>query len=282
MPVSTFSGRRPLAGPAAAAAAAAVLLAAGCATHAAPRAAGTASARQAVALTAQRAAKLRSFTEMLSVTISGQQDVAASGTMRLQTQPVPLAAVDMSKIEHAGQALPGGVQEVVTNRAIYLRVAALGRLTGKPWVRVTLAELRKISGLSVGGLLQQVQDSNPLVQARMLASSSDVRAAGTAVIDGVKTTRYTGTYPLSAGLARVPASMRSAAAQQLAAMGIKAAHFTVWIDAAHQTRKLIVSLRGSSETIQTTMTVTSINQPVTITVPPASQVRTLSAGQLGT
>jgi len=71
------------------------------------------------------------------------------------------------------------------------------------------------------------------VQTQMLVSAKNVRAVGTETIGGVKTTHYTGSYPLAAGLARLPASMRAAARQALQGQANQVIGFSVWIDAQH-------------------------------------------------
>ena len=66
---------------------------------------------------------------------------------------------------------------------------------------ISFAQLQLSTGINVGQLTQQVQSNNPLVQTQMLAAAKDVRAVGTQTIDGVRTTHYAGSYPVSAGLA---------------------------------------------------------------------------------
>jgi hypothetical protein len=104
---------------------------------------------------------------------------------------------------------------------------------------------------------------------------------GTATINGVPTTEYTGTYPITAGLAKLPSATRGKIASQLQAMGLTSEHFTVWLDDQQQVRKVVNSAKGTSEQVASTVTVTSVNQPVTVTLPPASQTATVPSGELG-
>lgn len=53
-----------------------------------------------------------------------------------------------------------------------------------------------------------MQGNNPLAQTQMLAAAKDVRTVGTQEVDGVQTTHYTGSYPPSAGLAKLSACRR--------------------------------------------------------------------------
>jgi hypothetical protein len=115
----------------------------------------------------------------------------------------------------------------------------------------------------------------------MLSSSTNVKKVGTATVNGVPTTEYSGTYPVSAGLAKLPAASRSKIAAQLQQLGLTTEHFTVWLDDQQQVRKVVSSAKGTSESVASTIVVTSVNHPVTATIPPASQVSTVPASELG-
>jgi hypothetical protein len=108
-----------------------------------------------------------------------------------------------------------------------------------------------------------------------------VRKVGTATVDGVPTTEYTGSYPVSAGLAKLPASARAKLAPQLRAMGLTTQTFKIWLDSQQQVRKVITSDQGTSEQVTSTVQVTSINQPVRVSLPPAAQTATVPASALG-
>ena len=100
------------------------------------------------------------------------------------------------------------------------------------------------------------------------------------MIAAISATHYAGSYPVSAGLAKLPASQRAAAQKGLRTLGVKTVGFNVWIDGQHQTRKIVVTETGSAENMTMTMQVTGINQPVSVTLPPASQVATIPASAL--
>jgi glycyl-tRNA synthetase alpha subunit len=74
--------------------------------------------------------------------------------------------------------------------------------------------------------------------------------------------------------------VRAVAQKGLWTLGVKTVHFNVWIDGQHLTRKIVVTETGSVETAKVTMQVTSINQPVSVTLPPASQVAAIPASAL--
>jgi hypothetical protein len=274
--------------------AAAVLTAAGCTTShntAAPKPSGSGqpgsvgssvSAAQAIQLAASHAQRVTSFAADLNVQTTGTETSAFSGTMEEQNQPGLLFAMNVDRLSVQGQAVPGGIQEIINNSDVYLKMAELSRVAGKPWIRMPISGISKVSGLNLSQLFQQAEGNNPLVQTRMLASSANVRKVGTATIGGVQTTEYTGSYPISAGLAKLPADLRAKIAPQMQAMGVgSSATFQLWLDNQQQVRKMIISDQGSKEQVMSSIQVTSINQPVRVTLPPASQTATVPATALG-
>jgi hypothetical protein len=263
-----------------AAGAAATLLAAGCGSGGMHQAAQALSARQEITLAANQARQVNSFGSTLSITMYGPASGTIAGTMHIRTRPSRLVDADFSRFDVEGQNLPGGMHEIVTDQSIYLKMALLAQELHKPWVKISFSQLQQGTGINISQLTQQVQGNNPLVQTQMLAAAKDVRAVGTQTIDGVSTTHYTGSYPMSAGLAKLPASVRAMAQKGLRTLGVKTVHFNVWIDGQHLTRKIVVTETGGVETVKVTMQVTSLNQPVSVTLPPASQVATIPASAL--
>jgi hypothetical protein len=243
-------------------------------------AAGGMSSAQAVTLAAQQAQRVNSFTGTLSVKMSGKTNGTVAGTIQMRQRPSLLADVDMSTMDIAGQNVSGGAQEIINSQAAYMKMPALQGETGKPWLKLPFSQLKKASGVNLGQLIQQAQSDSPMLQTQMLAAAQNVRTVGTQTIGGVQTTEYTGTYPISAALAKLPASMRGPIQQHLQTMGLTSARFTVWLDAQHQTRKIIVVEHGSSQQMTMNMQVNSINQPVKVILPSASQVATVPTSAL--
>ena len=241
---------------------------------------GSVTAAEAVKQAAAQAKTASSYAADVTVKTTGTASTTLSGTMQQQTTPSPLAVADLGSVTVQGQPVQGGIDEIINSNGIYVKMATLAKQTGKPWLEIPVSELNKVSGVSFSQLLQN-GSNDPLLQAQMLASSTNVKKVGTATINGVPTTEYTGTYPVSAGLAKLPAASRSKVAAQLQQMGLKTEQFTVWLDDQQQVRKVVSSARGTSESVASTIVVTSVNQPVTATIPPASQVATVPASELG-
>jgi hypothetical protein len=214
------------------------------------------------------------------VQTSGTAGVSLSGTVQQRLQPSLLAVLNYSRFSLQGQTMPGGLEEIINSDAVYLKMPSLSRMAGKPWVKVPASDITKATGVNISQLFQAGESNNPLVQTQMLASSTNVRKVGTATIGGVATTEYTGSYPVSAGVAKLPASVRAKIEPQLQAMGLKTETFKIWLDDQQQVRKVITSDQGTSEQTTSTVQITSINQPVSASLPPASQTATVPASSL--
>lgn len=283
-----FSGRVSLSRSLLIAAAAALtaVLAAGCSGT--PRA-GTASAgadaasspSQAIQLAAAHAALANSVTADFAVQGSGQAAMTISGSFREVIRPQVTAEADLPTLTVAGQSVPGGLTEIITGNAAYMRLSVLSQLTGgKAWLKVSFSELDKALGANFEQLIQQAQNDNPLVQTQMLAGATDVQKVGTGTISGVHVTEYSGSYSMSEALRHMPASLGSQLRQQFSKSGITSVSFEIWLDDQQQVRKIVAVDHGSAEDVTVTMLVTSINQPVTITVPPSSEVASIPLGAL--
>jgi hypothetical protein len=241
---------------------------------------GSVTAAEAIQEAAQHAQKATSFAADVTVQTTGTATSTISGTLQQETEPSPLAVADFGSVTVQGQQIQGGMQEIVNSSGVYLKMSQLAKQTGKPWIEIPASDLSKVTGASFGQLLQN-GENDPLLQTQMLSSSKDVKKVGTATINGVPTTEYTGTYPITAGLAKLPAASRSKIASQLQAMGLTTEHFTVWLDDQQQVRKVVTSAKGTSEQLATTVVVTSVNQPVSAAIPAKSQIATVPASELG-
>jgi hypothetical protein len=265
--------RRPAA--AAACATAAVLLAAGCGSATAGQ--DDASGAQAITTAAHDAAKITSVTAAISVRVSGPASVTTTGTIREQLDPAPLLSM------HLNSALGGAqtaVSAVVTRSAAYLHLGILGRMLAKPWLKVPLTGT-EAGQSSFAQLLRSLTFSDPLGQARLLQAVRQAHKVGTADIDGVPTTQYSATYTPSAVLPQLTPKLRRQLGPQLRSIHGRV-HLDIWIDAQHRVRRITETGHVAGEELVTTITYSGYNQPVSITVPPASQVQSVSGlGQLG-
>src|SRR5260221_381314 len=163
---------------------------------------------------------------------------------------------------HQGQHA-GGQRHITAARA------------GKPWGKISLASLP--NGTSLRKLFARTQTGNPLTAmgnptalAKFLAAARHVRVVRDQSVDGVVTTKYSGVIDLRSFATAMPSADR----KFFGSLG--PADIKFWIDHQHQMRKMVMRLAFGKASIALTANVTSINQPVRIVAPPASQVSAIS------
>ncbi len=242
-----------------------------------PAAAKPANPQQAINMAASTSQKVNSAAATMTVKVSGPTTVTTAGSLQLQVKPSLLMNAKLS-ITAGGKVIP--VDEILGSKAVYVQVPGISELTGKPWLKITFAQLSGKLGSSFGALLQGLQNGNPFDQTRIFAVSKNVRATGTQVIDGVQTTRYTGSYTAQTALPALSPSLRKLMGSELNSLSGDVL-FTVWIDGPHQVRRIVEVEHLNGATINTTVNIVAINQPVNVTPPPASQVAPLSQNLLG-
>ncbi len=154
-----------------------------------------------MSLAARTSRQLNSASSTLAVKVTGPVTETTTGSMQLQLKPSTLMSAALT-VTTGGKTI--GVDEVLGSTAVYVKVPGVSELTGKPWLEISFAELSGKLGASVEQLLQNMQNGDPLNQTQLFAAAKDVRAAGTQTIDGVQTTRYTGSYPASSARAALP------------------------------------------------------------------------------
>lgn len=244
----------------------------------------------AIKLAANVSAQANTFTGTMSLQstaaagAASSADVSMSASFAEQLHPSLLASVDIESLSTAGTSLPGGLTELITPTDLYLKWSYLTQLLHltKPWLVAPLSTLGNGTGASITQLINQATGNSPLSQSQLFADATSVRQAGTGTIAGVPVTEYTGTVPLnSKTLSNLPGTLKTQVAQYMNTLGVTSENFTVWIDGQHLTRKAVVTLAGKSTTETVTLTITSINKPINVSVPPASQTSPLPASALG-
>jgi hypothetical protein len=224
----------------------------------------TGSPTSAIAALAGQAAGVNSFVAKLDIHATGHLAADLSGTLTEQVQPGPLVEVQTT--------VPSGLEAILSGDTAYLKIGALTQAGGKPWIKASIGGLDSSAGASLAPIVQQLQAGNPLAQSQMFAAATNVRKIGAATISGVPTTEYSGSYSVAAGLAKLSASQRADLQSDMESSGITGTQFTVWADANHQVRKISLVEVGKSTQIDIVLVIVSLNQPVQIQIPPASEV----------
>lgn len=263
--VSGRSPRRRIAATLAAAAIA-TLTAAGCSSSAGH----TANAQQALKLAAFQATKISSLEMTLDEQIG--TTTTMSGTIQMRIKPSLLAQEDFS-ITVAGVSTT--MSAIMNDQDFYLNLPQLTSVTGKTWAKISLSNLSAKSGVNFSQAIQQAENMNPGTTTRLFATSKDVRKVGPATVNGVQTTEYDGTFTAAQAIKQLPAALQKQLGSMLSSMGTSKVSFQVWIDSDSVARKMIEHMTIGGQAVVATVNLNSFNQPVSIVLPPASQVGTI-------
>jgi hypothetical protein len=241
----------------------------------------TLTAQQAVDLAATKTTTVNSISATFTLqatTPSGA--VNASGSIKEQIHPTVLVEGDFNSFNAGGQSLPGGLGEIITNKAVYLRFATITKALGtsKPWAEIPLTG--SPLGSTLSSLLNDVQSNSPVTETQMLDDAPDVHKVGTGTVDGVAVTEYAGSVPFSQAIAKLPANVRATINSSASSTGIKTVNFDIWRDSQQQPRKVVVTETGTSVSETVTENITGFNEPVDITLPSAAETYQVPAGDL--
>jgi len=158
----------------------------------------------------------------------------------------------------------------------------VGRLPdGKTWVRVDLSKAASALGIDLGSLTGG--QSDPRTSLEQLKGAGNVVKVGPQKIGGVATTRYSVLVDLRKGLDKLDGSRRAAVQgllDRLEAAGGRYVPADVWIDGNGYLRRFRMAMSnylGAGSSIPLTMKLSGIGSPVSIAVPPASQVADLTS-----
>lgn len=250
-----------------------LLLAAGCGTRTAG--ASGKSPQQVVAAAAVHSAEITSANATLTEQVGGAAGETISGSVREQLKPVLRMSM---KLKITSAAVRQNVGGIITGKAVYLSISAVARQTGKQWLMVPFSALSG-GNSSLAELFKSLSKINPAQQTAVFAGARHVRDLGTDVIDGATTTEYSGSVVPSSGLAALPPGLRKSLAPSLKTIS-GTIRFRVWIDKQDHIRKQVLNETANGAPITTTVIISAINQPVHVTVPPASQVATIPSSAL--
>jgi hypothetical protein len=241
---------------------------------------GGGAAGEGVQLTAaqvlQKASEKTSQTKSFAADLSAQgtedgEAVQMRGSMSFQAEP-PAFRMAFDSMSVGGEEIPGGMQMVVVNRALYMKMPFLTQVTGgKPWMKFSARDLAA-GGSDIKELTQQGDQFNLQLLTKMLTASKDAKAVGAENVGGVQTTHFTGTFSGQDALTALTPEERKQAKNILDTDGERLA-FDLWVDDQQLPRKLTLkSLPGAKDQMTMTMVFRDYSKPVQITPPPADQV----------
>lgn len=155
---------------------------------------------------------------------------------------------------------------------LYLRMPALNQyLSGKRWVKADLGALAQKGGANLSQLLQTAGNEDPTRALQLLESVGKVTRVGTATIDGVDATEYTG----SVDVKKAAAAAGSAYGKLLEQSKVTTIPVDVWIGSDGLVRRLrevfSYPVDGAQAATSLTLSLTDFGVQATITPPPADQ-----------
>ena len=236
-------------------------------------AASDTQAQRAIKLAATRSADVSTLTARLAEDSTGKAGSGLTGTIAVQLKPKRLIQANFTVPAKKSKSI--SLEEILTSTAIYFKDPAFTKGAGKSWVKVDISSLSSKTGLTIASLLQNLEGSNPLDQTTLFTASKDVKVVGSRVVLGIPTTEYAGSYAPATAFAQLSPRLRKLLGPTLRAMGTNPVHFHVWIDSQHLIRKARDVEKVNGQTYTTTFDVTSVNTPVSIRLPAASQVAPL-------
>jgi hypothetical protein len=233
-------------------------------------------AQEALGRASQQTGDVTSFRATLATsTVASGRQTTTKGDLTVRLKPAPAMKLDVPSVNVAGRPA-AGLQEILVGDTVYLRSPAIAKRAGKPWVSFSLSKLGEAAGIDVKGLESQ---GNPALNARMLTASKDAREVGRETVDGVPTTHYRGTFALKDAVAKLGTNERSQAEKVFGRFGLDRLLFDTWIDGRQLPRRLTLATPpGAKLRMSTTMDDIVVNAPVSITPPPAGQVKDGDAG----
>jgi hypothetical protein len=221
---------------------------------------GTTASASAFSLASQQTQSIRSFTADLEVQATGALNATLTGTLREVTTPTPTIAIHA----HAGGL--GNVRVILTNGMAYLKSPFLMRAHGKPWVMGSMSSMSSTSGLNLGPLLSLLTTSSPLVQVPLFSQAQNTRLMGHSMMNGMRMSEWGGHYMLSNVMGSLNSQIQPSF-QSMMNSGLSMTRFRAWMDSSNMVRKLVLIEQGANTRIVITLVITSINQPMHITMP---------------
>ena len=179
------------------------------------------------------------------------------------------------------------ITAVSDGTAVYEKLPAeAGLPQGKPWVKLTFADLGKLSGIEGADSLVKGQN-DPSATLSYLRGAGEVTKVGTETVRGEKTTHYHAVVSYEQAAAHGPASQAEALRSIAKVLGTPTQPLDVWLDADGRVRrqsekidlsqaKLSTANAALPKTVSTVAEFYDFGTSVNVTIPPANEVSNFS------
>jgi hypothetical protein len=201
--------------------------------------------------------------------------------LELDYPPEGIPGVPADALATAREEADFPYREILDGDEVFISTPSTTRKTkpSKPWVHVDLAEVDDEAGLDLAGAAQ-LSEMNPEAFLRFLRTTGGSREAGSATVDGARTTRYTGTMDIARYPETVPPDRREAAertAKLVAkAWGTTTQDYTVWVDGEGIVRrerlKFQMTEQGDRMRVDMDIRFKEVGRPQQVELPPRDDV----------
>ena len=275
--------------------AAAALAVAGCGSSSSSSASSNTVIRAAFVSTNASGYQLQFTVQLSSSALPQPINATGKGTFNVrQHQGAVALDMNLGSSPQITQVLGSStlhIEEVLDRTTVYLKfpeelASKIPSLSGKPWIKIDLAQAASAAGVpGLSSLVNNPASSDPSQFLQYLRAAGTITQDGTEVVGGVQTTKYKATISLDKVPDAVPSSSRSSA--QAAVQGIEKLTnlheipAAVWIDDHNLVRRMQFSFNESvsGQTVQAKITVDIVKygpQPKP-TLPPPDQVTDASS-----
>jgi hypothetical protein len=216
--------------------------------------------------------------------LSGAVDASGTAQLKFGSQP----AVD----EQLQVPVLGSTEFVVSNGTGYMKVPPkLAQVASQfahvttPWVKIDPNGTSPVDKALASDVQLIEQNSDPVAMIDKIKSAGTITSTNSEQVAGQQTTHYT----IKVDLQKLVASMNASDSQksllnQAVKDGVTMQDFNLWVNSNNLPVQIKTALdipkpsdRTQSLQVDTTVNYSDWGQPVTITVPPADQVSTLSS-----
>ncbi|MFH8366264.1 LppX_LprAFG lipoprotein [Streptomyces sp. NPDC018031] len=229
----------------------------------------------------KKSGKLTSFRYRMTgrTPADGRVEVDAAMSLKPFAMSMKMRALD--------EGADAAVEIRVVGDAFYLDGGkeAAAEADSKRWIKFDKSLMGADAPGMGGNLVTDRPEKNPAGETDLLAESEDVKRVGDETVDGVRTTRYSGTITIAQlreSLADESPKIREKREKKLAefeAMGVDKLTMDMWIDPEQgHTKRFRMRGEGDQGPLDVTITFLDVNKPVTVAVPPAAE--TMDMAQL--
>nr|WP_238431722.1 DUF1396 domain-containing protein [Streptomyces cavernae] len=232
----------------------------------------------AVAKAAEKSEDITSLRYRMTGRVPEEGRVEAEAQMRLK----PTLAMSM-KMTALDQTKDNKAEIRFIDKAMYIGGGVTAKeMGGKSWMKFDLSALGKGALKGAPSTRLGQADKNPAQESTMLTGSDDVKKVGTETVDGVKTTRYTGTVTLDEWREKLKdedkatREGREKTIDQYEKMGVETLTMDMWVDGDDRTKRFRLKGQADKGPLDMTITFLGVNEPVSIQAPPAKDTMDLA------